>query len=89
VTVLVKFGDGSQRRETWAGGSDQYRWTRFYYPGKKVVAAEIDPDNQWKLEVQRTDDSYLSEPVKLASEKWYLRWVVWIQNVMMAFSYFG
>jgi hypothetical protein len=89
VTVRVKFDDGSEKLETWAGGNDQYRWTKFSYPGKKVVAAEVDPGNQWKLETARTDDHVLAEPVKLASEKWYLRWVVWIQNVMMAFSYFA
>lgn len=86
VTVRVKFEDGSEKRENWDG---QYRWTKFYYPGKKVVAAEVDPDHQLRLEVQRVDNSYLAEPVKLASEKWYLRWVVWIQNVMMAFSHFS
>lgn len=89
VTLLVKFDDGSQKRETWDGGNDQYRWTKFDYPGKKVVSASIDPDFQWKLEVPRTDDSVLAEPVELASQKWYLRWVVWIQNVMSAASYFG
>ena len=86
VTVRVKFEDGSERRETWDG---QYRWTRFNYPGKKVVSAELDPDFHWKLEVPRTDNSYLAQAVKLAPEKWYLRWVVWIQNVMMAFAYFA
>ncbi len=89
VVVRVKFKDGSEKHEMWAGGTDQYRWTKFDYPGKEVVEAQIDPAFQWKLETARTDDRVLAEPVKLASEKWYLRWVVWVQNVMMAFSYFA
>lgn len=89
VVVRVKFDDGSEKREIWAGGSDQYRWTKFDYRGKKVVQAQIDPDFHWKLEGPRVDDSHLAEPVKLAAEKWYLRWVVWIQNIMMATSYFA
>ncbi len=87
VTVRVKFEDGSEEREHWDG---LYRWTKFKYTGRpKIVLAEVDPDYQWKLEVHRTDDSYLQAPVKLAAEKWYLRWVVWIQNALMGFSYFG
>ncbi|MFB3813936.1 MAG: M1 family metallopeptidase [Terriglobales bacterium] len=86
VTVQVKFEDGSETREHWDG---QYRWTKFYFPGKKVVFAAIDPDWQWKLEVHRTDDTYQAQPVRLAAEKWYLRWVVWLQNALLAFSYFA
>jgi hypothetical protein len=87
VTVLVRFEDGSQARETWDG---QYRWTKFkYFHKPKIVSAEIDPEFHWNLEVQRTDNSYLAQAVKLAPDKWYLRWVVWIQNVLIAFSFFG
>ncbi len=88
VVVRVRFKDGSELREHWDG---QYRWTRFKYSGKPdVVEAEVDPDFAWKLEVQRVDDSWVAEPqTKLAAEKWYLRWVVWLQNVMMGFSFFS
>ena len=87
VTVLVKFAGGSEVREHWDG---QYRWTKFKYTGRpRIVSARIDPGFQWKLEVQRTDDSYQAQPVRLAADKWYLRWVVWIQNVLMAFSFFS
>jgi hypothetical protein len=86
VTVRVRFADGSETTEHWDG---LYRWTKFYYPGKRVVTAAVDPDYQWKLEVERTDDAQLAQPVRLAADKWYLRWVVWIQNALMAFSFFG
>lgn len=87
VSVLVKFEDGSEVREHWDG---QYRWTKFKYASRpKIVSAQIDPEFQWKLEVHRTDDSYQAEPVRLAADKWYLRWVVWIQNVLLAFSFFS
>jgi len=87
VVVRVKFEDGSEVREQWDG---LYRWTKFYYKNKpRIVSAELDPENAWKLEVPRTDNSYLGKPNTLAAEKWYLRWVVWIQNVLSAFSYFA
>jgi hypothetical protein len=85
VTVRVHFQDGSERTEQWDG---QYRWTRFKY-GKKIAWAQIDPDYQWKLQVERTHTSDLAEPVKLAADKWYLRWVVWLQNALMAFAWFA
>ena len=87
VVVLVTFQDGSQVREHWDG---QYRWAKFKYTGRpRIVSARIDPDFQWKLEIQRTDDSYQAQPVRLAADKWYLRWVVWIENVLMEFSFFS
>jgi hypothetical protein len=85
VVVQVRFEDGTEKTELWDG---QYRWVRFKYP-KKVLSAVIDQDFVWKLQVHRTHDSYMKEPVKLAAEKWYLRWVVWLQNVMMGFSFFS
>ncbi len=87
VTVRVQFADGSEVREHWDG---QYRWQKFKYVGRpKIVAAEVDPDHQWKMELPRTDNSALKDAVGLAPEKWYLRWVLWIQNVLMAFSFFS
>ena len=87
ATVLVKFEDGSEVREHWDG---QYRWAKFNYASRpKIVSAQVDPDFQWKLEVHRTDDSYQAQPVRLAADKWYLRWVVWIENLLMAFSFFS
>jgi len=87
VTVLVRFEDGSEVREHWDG---QYRWAKFKYASRpKIVSAQVDPEFQWKLEVHRTDDSYQAQPVRLAADKWYLRWVVWIENVLMAFSFFS
>jgi peptidase M1-like protein len=87
VTVHVRFEDGTEKLERWDG---QYRWTKFKYGGRaKVASAVIDQDFNWKLQVHRTHDSYLKEPVKLAAQKWYLRWVVWLQNTMMAFSFFS
>ena len=87
VVVRVCFADGTEAAEVWDG---QYRWAKFKYTGRpRIVSAEIDRSFLWKLEVPRTDDTALPEPVNLAADKWYLRWVVWIQNVLMAFSFFG
>lgn len=102
VVVRVKFADGSEARELWpvndpaepsAGappGLNQYRWKKFKY-AKKIVSAEADPDALFNgLEVHRVDNTaQLDPPTTLAADKWYLRWVVWIQNALMAFSYFS
>jgi hypothetical protein len=86
VTVRVKFEDGSTTEEHWDG---QYRWKKFYYPGKKVASATVDPDWKWKLEVPRIDNTYVAQQNTLAADKWYLRWVVWIENALNAFAYFS
>ncbi|MGH9581284.1 MAG: M1 family aminopeptidase, partial [Terriglobales bacterium] len=87
VVVRVLFVDGQELFERWNG---QYRWAKFKYTTKpRIALVEVDPDYDWKLEIPRTDNSALAEPVRLAADKWYLRWVVWIQNVLMAFSFFA
>ncbi|HXE92107.1 MAG TPA: M1 family metallopeptidase [Terriglobales bacterium] len=87
VVLHVRFADGKEVRERWDGN---YRWAKFQYRNRPaIVSAEIDRDFTWKLEVPRTDNSALAEPVRLAADKWYLRWVVWIQNVLMTFSFFA
>jgi hypothetical protein len=86
VTVRVQFEDGSSKDERWDG---QYRWKKFYYSGKKVASAAIDPEWKWKLEVPRVDNTYVRQANTLAADKWYLRWVVWVENVLNAFAYFS
>jgi len=87
VVIHVRFADGQEVRERWNG---QYRWAKFSYARMpRIISVELDRDYDWKLEVPRTDNSALAEPVRLAADKWYLRWVVWIQNVLMAFSFFA
>jgi hypothetical protein len=85
VTVVVKFADGAHVREHWDG---KYRWAKFKYSGRpKIVSAELEP--QWNLDIHYTNNSAQAEPVRLAADKWYLRWVYWIQNVLMVFSFFS
>ncbi len=87
VVVKITFEDGSTVTEHWDG---QYAWKKFKYTGKpKVVRAEVDQEHAFRLEAQRVDNSFRQPRVELAAEKWYLRWVVWLQNVLMAFSFFG
>jgi hypothetical protein len=85
VTVHVKFEDGSERTEQWDG---RYAWQKFKYD-KRIVLAEVDPAFKWNMEVMRTDNAVQADAVRLAPDKWYLRWVVWIQNLLSAFSYFS
>jgi hypothetical protein len=85
VTVRVKFEDGSGRTEQWDG---KYAWQKFKYD-KRIVLAEVDPAIKWNMEVMRTDNAVQADAVRLAPDKWYLRWVVWIQNLLSVFSYFS
>ena len=86
VTLQVKFEDGSQITEHWDG---QYRWAKFHYRGKKIAQATVDPEWKWKLEIPRVDNTWIAKPNTLAADKWYLRWVVWVENALNAFSYFS
>ena len=89
VDVKVVFEDGSEKRETWDGGSEPGapRWKRFVYETAKAVAyAEIDPDGKVALDANRWNNGKRAE-----SDGGPRRRVVgWFQNALsLLFSSVG
>ncbi|HVQ31120.1 MAG TPA: hypothetical protein VMV21_16120, partial [Vicinamibacteria bacterium] len=80
VEVRVMFADGAKQDESWDG---QYRWTRFRYPGRKVVGAFVDPDRKIALDVDPTNNSWVEDKgeARRAASKWAARFLFWLQNL--------
>lgn len=53
VELLVEFNDDTRERVLWDG---QDRYHIFTWPGRRVRAAQIDPDNKLLLEARRLDN---------------------------------
>jgi hypothetical protein len=86
VDVLVTFTDGHQERERWDG---QARWQTFTYDRPaRAVAAQIDPERVLLLDTSFTNNSRTLTPANArAATKWSLRWMVWLQDLLMTTAF--
>ncbi len=86
VEVLLFFDDGSQLRVPWDG---RERWKLFTEerPAKLEYAA-VDPERVLLLDLDYTNNSKLRESESLAAGKWASKWMVWLQDLLMTFTFF-
>jgi hypothetical protein len=87
VDVQVTFEDGERVRERWDGRD---RWRAYRYVRQvKARAAHVDPDRVLRLDVDVTNNSRtLSPRGPAAATKWSLRWLVWLQDLLMTYAFF-
>ncbi|MGH9218411.1 MAG: M1 family metallopeptidase, partial [Vicinamibacterales bacterium] len=87
VDVLVTFSDGHQERERWDG---QARWqTLSFDRPARAVSAQIDPERVLLLDTNFTNNSRTLEPAAdRAATKWSLRWMIWLQDLLMTCAFF-
>jgi hypothetical protein len=87
VDVLVRFADGTEVRERWDGRG---RWKPYTYTRPaKAVSAVVDPGRVLLLDVNTTNNSRTLAPeAGPAAKKWSLRWMVWLQDLLMTYGFF-
>lgn len=87
VDVLVTFSNGEQTRETWDGRA---RWHAFTFERPvQAVSAQVDPERVLLLDTNFTNNSKTMTPAaETAAAKWSLRWMVWLQDLMMTYAFF-
>ena len=87
VDVLVTFENGEQAREKWDGLA---RWQNFSFDRKsKAVSVQIDPERVLLLDTEYTNNSRTMKPQgEAAATKWSLRWMVWLQDLLMDAAFF-
>ena len=88
VEVRVFFEDGTRKDEAWDG---QYRWTRLRYPGRKVVAAFVDPERKLALDVDPSNNAWVEDKgeARRAACKWAARYLFWLQNLLELHTVLG
>jgi hypothetical protein len=87
VDVLVRFEDGSTARERW-NGVDRWKLFRFER-ASRAVSAEVDPDRILLLDVDVANNSRtLDAKGDVAAMKWSMRWLVWLQDVLLTYGFF-
>jgi len=88
VEVLMVFEDGEEVRYRWDGRA---RWKRIVVEQtSKLVHAVVDPDRVLLLDVRPSNNSRVLEtPDRGPALKWTARWLVWLQDLLTYFAFFG
>jgi hypothetical protein len=88
VDVRTTFEDGASVTERWTGTD---RWHAFRYQrGSPVRTVEIDPGRVLTLDLNYTNNSWTAHARGAeAANKWSLRWLAWLQNVLLTYAFFA
>jgi hypothetical protein len=88
VDVRVTFADGSSVTERW-DGRDPWRAFKFR-TGSAPRTVEVDPERVLMLDLNYTNNSWTSQPrAAEASGKWALRWLTWVQDLLLTYAFFS
>ena len=85
IDVVTKFADGSEKTEHWDGVE---RRAMYVYEGRsRARAAQVDPKRVLLLDVNYTNNSRTLEPrASEASLKWSLKWMAWLQDLLLTYA---
>jgi len=87
VDVLITFENGEQVRESWDGRG---RWQPYMYEKPtRAVSVQVDPERVLLLDVNYTNNSIATRPLASeAADHWTLQWMVWVQDLLLNYSFF-
>ena len=87
VDVVTTFENGEQVRERW-DGVDR-RAVYVYEREARARQVQVDPQRVLLLDVNTTNNSRTLQPRgREASLTWSLRWMVWLQDLMLTYGFF-
>ena len=88
VDVLVTFANGEKAIERWSGRD---RWKAFTYDRpSRAASAAVDPDRVLLLDINYTNNSRTLAPRgPEAATKWSLKWMVWLQDLLLSWAFFA
>ena len=85
VDVVTTFSDGTKKTERWDGVE---RRIIYRYDSKvRARSVQVDPDRVLMLDVNYTNNSRTLQPrAGEASLKWSLKWMTWLQDVLLTYA---
>ena len=87
VDVVTAFSDGAQVTERWDGLDRRVIYT--YDRPASAVSVQVDPQRVLLLDADYTNNSWALAPRGgEAAWKWSLKWLVWLQDLMMTYAFF-
>ena len=87
VKIVTSFADGQQVTETWDGLD---RWQAYTYDRpSRATHVVVDPERTLLLDVNYTNNSAaIVSQAERAASKWSLKWMVWLQDLMLTWGFF-
>ena len=87
VDVVTTFRNGDTVMERWDGRDRRAMY--IYDRPAQAVSVQIDPERLLLLDVNYTNNSAALEPrSREASVKWSLKWMTWLQDLMVTCAFF-
>ncbi len=87
VKVLIRFSDDRTMLLDWDG---QYRWKKYTFRSSgHVTQAVVDPDFVYVSDINRTNNSRMLKPARLAPWRWAAVWLHWLQHTLELFAFIG
>jgi hypothetical protein len=88
ITLLVTFEDDERMVEWWDGRDT--RKTFAYRSPSRAVSATVDPHRTLLLDVNQTNNSKTLAPrTRTAATRSAARWLMWLQNALLTYSFFA
>ncbi len=88
VDVVTTFENGERATERWDGRDRRAIYT--YERQSRAASVQVDPERVLLLDVHYTNNSRtLSPRAGEASLKWSLKWMVWLQDLMLTYAFFS
>jgi hypothetical protein len=76
-TLVIKFENGSSETLQWP---EEERWHRYVFERPaKVQSAQLDPEHNWLLDLNKLDDGRTRESSSLASRRWTFELKAWTE----------
>jgi aminopeptidase N len=86
VDVVTTFRDGNTVTERWDGRDRRAIYT--YDRPSQALSVQVDPARLLLLDVNYTNNSATLEPrAGDASLKWSLKWMTWLQDLMLTYAF--
>ncbi len=87
VDVETSFKNGEKVTERWDGKERRTIYT--YERPSQAVSVRVDPNRVLLLDINYTNNTRTLQPrAGEASLKWALKWLVWLQDVMVTYAFF-
>ena len=84
LTLRVEFGDGQHVDASWSGQASQ---SFVFESASAASAVHLDPARIFLLDDNWLNNDWLSVPsTNVPLRKWTARWMVWLQDAMLAYS---
>jgi hypothetical protein len=85
VDVVTTFGDGTKKTERWDGVERRVIYR--YDTSVRARSVQVDPNHVLMLDVNYTNNSRTLRPrAEEASLKWSLKWMAWLQDVLVTYA---